>query len=77
MDFIVKLPKSRKLGSKDKFDSIFVVVDRLIKLAYFISCREVMDAEEFAFLFLDTTVRYYRILVEIILDRDKLFKSKF
>ena len=39
MDFIVKLPKS------NGFDSIFVVVDRLTKMAHFIPCNESMSAK--------------------------------
>ena len=43
MDFVVGLPKT--LG---KFDSIWVVVDRLTKSAHFISVRIDYNAEQLA-----------------------------
>ena len=77
MDFIVKLPILRIIGSNNEFDSIFVIVDRKGKMVYFILYREVMNAEEFVSLFYRTVITRYGIPAEIILDRDKLFISKF
>ena len=48
MDFIVDLPPSKGL------DSIFVVVDRLTKMAHFVPCNKTMTAEETARLFMTT-----------------------
>ena len=77
MDFIIKLPVSKEPGSTNRYDSMFVVIDRLSKYIYFILCQEDMTAEEFAYLFYRTVTSRHRIPAEIILDRDKLFKSKF
>ena len=52
MDFIVKLPHSLDPISHALFDSIFVVVDRLTKMAHLIPCNEDINASEFAQLFL-------------------------
>ena len=77
MDFIVKLPISKELGLINKYNSIFVIINWLSKYVYFILCREDITVEEFAYLFYRTVTSRHRIPVEIILDKDKLFKSKF
>ena len=77
IDFIIKLSISRKLGSNDENDSIFVIIDRLTKRIYFVAYREDINIKEFVFLFLDKILKYYKIPAEIISNRDKLFKSKF
>ena len=77
MDFIVKLPILRIIGSNDEFDSIFVTVDRKGKMAHFILYREAINTKEFVSLFHRIVITQYRMPVEIILDRDKLFISKF
>jgi hypothetical protein len=51
IDFIIKLPKSKESGTDLKYDLIFIVIDKLIKYAYFILCREDMSAEDFIYLF--------------------------
>ena len=77
MDFIIKLPILRILGSNDEFNSIFVIVDRKGKMAHFMPYREVINTKEFASIFHRIVITRYRIPAEIILDRDKLFISKF
>ncbi|KAG1121331.1 hypothetical protein G6F42_012533 [Rhizopus arrhizus] len=71
MDFIVKLPKSKG------FDSIFVVVDRLTKMAHFIPCNESMTAKELATLFINNIFRLHGLPSSIVSDRGTLFTSKF
>ena len=56
MDFIIKLPILRILGSNDEFDNIFVIIDRKGKIIYFVLYRKVINAKEFASLF-------YRIII--------------
>ena len=51
MDFVVGLPKS--LG---KFDSIWVIVDRLTKSAHFIPVKVTYNAEKLAELFISEIV---------------------
>ena len=56
IDFIIKLPILRIIGSNNKFNSIFVTVDRKGKMAHFMPYKKVINAEEFVSLF-------YRIVI--------------
>ena len=71
MDFIVDLPESKT------FDSIFVVVDRLTKMAYFVPCNKSVTGEEAARLFLENVYKYHGLPDDIISDRGTQFTSKF
>ena len=60
-----------------EFDSILVITDRLTKYTYILLYKETSIAEDLAYTFLRTIVANYRLLEEIISDRDKLFILKF
>ena len=45
MDFIIKLSELTDPVSKDKFDLIIVIVDRLTKYSILVPFREVFSAE--------------------------------
>jgi transposase InsO family protein len=77
MDFIVKLPPSKEPMTSTTYDSIWVVVDKLTKYAYFIPYREASTAEEMAYAFLRVVASQHGLPKELITDRDKLFTSKF
>jgi hypothetical protein len=77
LDFITKLPPSKDLMTKVKYDSILVITDRLTKYAYFINYLESLNAEDLAYTFLCIIVANHRMLETIISDQDKLFTSKF
>ena len=77
IDFIVKLPILRIIGLNNEFDSIFIIVNRKGKIAYFVPYREAINTKEFASIFHRIVTSRHRILAEIILDQDKLFISKF
>ena len=62
MDFIVDLPPSKG------FDSIFVVVDRLTKMAHFVPCNKTVTGEETASLFTDNVYKYHGLPNDIISD---------
>ena len=59
------------------FDSIFVVVDRLTKMAHFVPCNKIVTGEETARLFIDSVYKYHGLLDDIICDRGTQFTSKF
>ena len=72
MDFIVDLPWTQK-----DFDSIFVVVDRLTKVARFISTTTNVTASGVAELFFKEIFVNYGLPREIIYDRNRKFVSEF
>jgi hypothetical protein len=76
-DFITKLPESKKSISNAQHDFILVITDRLTKFGYFLPYRESSIAKELAYIFLRRIVANHGLLKKIILDRDKLFTSKF
>nr|GFB32601.1 reverse transcriptase domain-containing protein [Tanacetum cinerariifolium] len=72
MDFIAKLPKSSQ-----GFDTIWVIVDRLTKSAYFLPIRKNDPMDKLARLYLDRIVMRHETPVSIICDRDGRFTSNF
>jgi len=60
MDFITDLLPS------NSFDVIYVVVDRLLKMAHFVPCNKTISGEEMARLFLDNLYWYYGLPNDII-----------
>jgi transposase InsO family protein len=71
MDFINDLPSSKN------FDAIFVIVDRLTKMAHFVPYTKTITGEETARLFVDNIYRYRELPGDIISDRGPQFISKF
>ena len=72
MDFVTGIPKLT-----GGFDSIFVVVDKLTKVAHLIPVKTTATAADIAHLFIKEIVRLHGIPARIISDRDAKFTSKF
>ncbi|CAN6686919.1 unnamed protein product [Malus baccata var. baccata] len=72
MDFVYKLPRTR-----NGYDGVWVIVDRLTKSAHFIPVREQYSLNKLAELFITKIVKYHGIPVSIVSDRDPRFTSKF
>ena len=72
MDFITGLPKSKK-----KNDFIFVVIDKLSKVAHFIPVKWTYKAVNIADIFLKDIFRLHGVPKEISLDQDAKFIEKF
>ena len=72
MDFVVGLPKT--LG---KFDSIWVVVDRLTKSTHFIPVRIYYNAVQLAKVYVKEILRLHGVPLSLISDRGTQFTSKF
>ena len=72
MDFVVGLPLIGR-----KHDSVWVVVDRLTKSAYFLPVITNYSLDKLAELYIKEIVRLHRIPVSIISDRDPRFTLRF
>ena len=72
MDFVVGLPRAQR-----KYDSIWVVVDRLTKSAHFIPVKSTYSAEDYARIFIDDIMYHHGIPLSIISDRGAQFTSRF
>jgi len=77
MNFITKLPKSTNLATEERYDSILIMVDKLIKYLHIIACKEKFTAEQLRYIVLNRLIRYHDILKELISDKDKLFTSNY
>ena len=58
-------------------DSIMVIVDRLTKVAHFISVKSTFSASDVAQVFIRDVVRLQGVSKNIVSDRDEKFISKF
>ena len=72
MDFVFKL-----LPTVQRYDDIWVVVDRLTKSAHFLPIREKFSPQKLAKLFMNHIVSLHGVPVSIISDRDPRFTSRF
>ena len=79
MDMIVDLPASTMSTSlsRDPYDAILVVVDRLSKMTHFIPVRKTLKGEELAMLILREVIRLHGVPAKVITDRGSIFASGF
>jgi hypothetical protein len=75
LDFIVKLLLLQDLITGIKYNSILVIMDKLIKYIYIILYLEVNIAEDLVYIFLRIIITNYSALEKMISDRDKFFIS--
>ena len=72
MDFVTGFPKSKK-GN----DAIFVVIDKLSKVAHFLPVKESILAAQLAELYTSRIVSLHGVPMMISSDRGSIFTSKF
>ncbi|WVZ69566.1 hypothetical protein U9M48_018337 [Paspalum notatum var. saurae] len=72
MDFIVSLPRTQS-----GFDSIWVVVDRLTKVAHFIPVKTTYSGAKLAELYMSVIVCLHGVPKKIVSDRGTQFTSHF
>jgi hypothetical protein len=72
MDFIMGLPKTQS-----SYDSIWVIMDRLTKVAHFIPVKATYSELQLAELYMSRIVCLYGVPKKILSDRGMQFTSKF
>ena len=72
MDFVVGLPRCWS-----GHDTIWVIIDRLTKLAHFLPIRNSDSLDKLAQLYVREIIRLHGTPVSIISDRDLRFTSLF
>ncbi|KAD4586116.1 hypothetical protein E3N88_23717 [Mikania micrantha] len=72
MDFITKLPRT-----PSGCDTIWVIMDRLTKLAHFLAIKENEKMEKLARIYVKEVVSRHGVPISIISDRDARFTSNF
>jgi hypothetical protein len=72
MDFIVGLPRTQS-----DYDSIWVIVDRLTKVAHFIPLKTTYSGPQLAGLYMSRIVYLHGVPKKIMPDRGTQFTSKF
>jgi transposase InsO family protein len=72
MDFIVGLPRTQK-----GYDLIWIIVDRLTKVAHFLPVRTTYSSARLAELYMERIVSLHRVPKKIVSDRGTHFTSHF
>ena len=72
MDFIVGLPRTPK-----SHDSIWVIIDRLTKVAHFIAVRNDYRTKKLIDLYVDNILRLHEAPMSIVSNRGTQYLSKF
>ncbi|CAA0825651.1 Unknown protein, partial [Striga hermonthica] len=72
MDFVTGLPRS-----SEHHDAIWVVVDRLTKVANFLPVSMKMSLDKLAEIYTRGIIRLHGVIITIVSDRDPRFVSRF
>ena len=72
MDFVVGLPRT-----KDGYDAIWVIVDRLTKSTYFLPVHTTYKMDQYAKIYMNEIIRLHSVPLSIVSDRDSRFTSSF
>ena len=76
IDFVMGLPISTDWKG-DNYDSILVIVNRLIKMVHYESIKVIIDAPGLAKVIINVVVRHHGLLDLIIINWGSFFTSKF
>ena len=72
MDFVTHLSQTPQ-----GHDAVWVIVDRLTKLAHFLAVRMTFTLERFCRLYIREIVRLHGVPISIVSDRDPRFMAHF
>ena len=76
MDFVTELPPSRDWNGQ-VYDSIFVMLDRLTKMAHYTPVLKTITATQLAYVMQREIVRIHGLPDSIVPDQDSFFTSNF
>jgi len=71
------LLKSTNLATKDRYNLILIIIDKLVKYLYIIIYTKKFIVEQLKYIILNRLIQYYNILKELISNKDKLFTSNY
>ncbi len=77
INFIIKLLKLTNLAIKDKYNSILIMINKLIKYLHIIACKKKFIAKQLKYIILNRFIRYHNIFKKLISNKDKLFTSNY
>jgi len=77
MNFIMKLSSSKNSTWEVQFNSILTIVNRLIKYTMFISFKKTVTASVLMYIILWELISNHKLSKKFIINRNKLFTSKF
>jgi len=69
--------KSTNLVTKDKYNLILIIIDKLIKYLYIIACKEKFTIKQLKYIVLNRLIQYYNIFKELISNRNELFTFNY
>lgn len=72
MDFMVGLSRAKR-----GYNALWVIVDRLTKLAHFILAKDITSIDQLGQIYVRKIVRLHGVPKTIVLDRDTRFVSTF
>ena len=72
MDFVIGFPRTFR-----KNDAIWVVVDRLTKVAHFLPVQQGYSLDQLAYIYVNEVVRLHGVPISIVSNRDPQFTSHF
>ena len=76
MDFVTGLPISTN-WTRDNYDFILVIVNRLTKMVYYEPLKITIDAPDLAEIIINVIVRHHGLPDLIVTDKGSLFTLKF
>jgi len=71
------LLKLTNLATRNKYNSILIIVNKLIKYLYIIACKKKFIAKQLEYIILNRLIQYYNIFKKLTNNKDKLFTSNY
>ncbi len=65
------------LATRNKYNSILIIVNKLIKYLYIIACKKKFIAKQLEYIILNRLIQYYNIFKKLTNNKDKLFTSNY